>query len=202
MPLSVYYDFTSPYSYLTLCRIGPSAAALGVEVACRPILLGPLFQAAGLSGSPNLSSEAKAAYMWRDLERRAARLGVPFVKPERFPMRSVTAARMALAAPPPERLPLSRAIAAEAFGHGTDIADPSVLERAATSVELNGAALLDTARTDDIKAGLRDAVEAARAAGVFGAPTFITHQGELFWGDDALSDALHFDATGRLGPQP
>ncbi len=36
--------------------------------------------------------------------------------------------------------------------------------------------------------------------GVFGAPTFITPDGELFWGNDRLEDALDWAVAGTLRP--
>jgi len=51
---------------------------------------------------------------------------------------------------------------------------------------------LDAARGSDpaIKDRLRAQTERAAALGIFGAPTFITESGELFWGDDRLAQAL------------
>ena len=48
----------------------------------------------------------------------------------------------------------------------------------------------DLAASDGVKARLRDHVEIARDKGVFGAPSFITEDGELFWGHDRLDQAL------------
>ena len=41
-----------------------------------------------------------------------------------------------------------------------------------------------------IKAGLRTQTEAAQQIGVFGAPSFTCADGELFWGNDRLEQAL------------
>ena len=46
------------------------------------------------------------------------------------------------------------------------------------------------AQTDAIKAALRSATEEAQARGIFGAPSFTTADGELFWGNDRLECAL------------
>jgi 2-hydroxychromene-2-carboxylate isomerase len=42
----------------------------------------------------------------------------------------------------------------------------------------------------EIKERLRAATAAAERVGIFGAPTFATQAGELFWGDDRLDAAL------------
>ena len=49
---------------------------------------------------------------------------------------------------------------------------------------------LAKARQPDTKQALKDRVEEARSLGIFGAPTFISADGELFWGDDRLEAAI------------
>ena len=41
------------------------------------------------------------------------------------------------------------------------------------------------------------ATDEARRLGIFGSPTFVV-DGELFWGDDRLEDAIVWRARGRL----
>ena len=50
--------------------------AAGVAFEWKPFLLGPVFHAKGLSSSPFVLDPIKGAYMWRDVERRAAILEV------------------------------------------------------------------------------------------------------------------------------
>ena len=49
---------------------------------------------------------------------------------------------------------------------------------------------LTIARQDDTKPDLRDRVAQAETLDLFGAPTFICEDGELFWGDDRLEQAI------------
>jgi 2-hydroxychromene-2-carboxylate isomerase len=56
--------------------------------------------------------------------------------------------------------------------------------------------VLATAQSDAIKAHLRAQTEEAQQRGIFGAPTFITADGELFWGNDRLEAALRW--RGRI----
>ena len=51
-------------------------------------------------------------------------------------------------------------------------------------------AALEAAQSDNIKLRLRSEVETAQRLGVFGAPSFTTPDGELFWGNDRLEQAL------------
>src|SRR5262245_23449779 len=98
MALECWFEFASTYSYLAIPRVEAVAKAAGVTVAWRPFLLGPIFAAQGWNDSPFNIYEAKGRYMWRDLERRAARYGLPFRRPSRFPRNGLHAARVALVA--------------------------------------------------------------------------------------------------------
>jgi 2-hydroxychromene-2-carboxylate isomerase len=50
--------------------------------------------------------------------------------------------------------------------------------------------VLEAARAETIKAALRTQTEEAKQLGIFGAPSFTTADGELFWGNDRLERAI------------
>ena len=58
-------------------------------------------------------------------------------------------------------------------------------------------AALEAAQSDDIKLRLRSQVEEAQRLGIFGAPSFTTADGELFWGNDRLEQALAWAKRGE-----
>lgn len=188
--LTFWYDFTSTYSYLAAMRIDALAARHGVGVLWRPLILGPIFADAGFTTSPNIIDPMKAQYMWRDLARRAEQYGLPFKQPQTFPMRSINAARAALAVDDAARPALSREIFRRGLGEGRDINDPAVLAEAVVAAGQNADEISTRIASGEVKDALRSAVSQARGQGVFGAPAFICSDGELFWGDDRLEDAL------------
>jgi 2-hydroxychromene-2-carboxylate isomerase len=94
--MEVWIEYASTYSYLTVARIGRLAAQHGVTLDWQPFFLPPVREHQGL-GFPFPEASAKTAYMWRDLERRAAKLGVPYRRPSTYPVNSLPAARVALA---------------------------------------------------------------------------------------------------------
>jgi 2-hydroxychromene-2-carboxylate isomerase len=189
--LHFWFDFASTYSYPAAMRIAPLARDAGVTVHYRPFLLGPLFKAQGWDTSPFNLYAAKGRNMWRDLERLCADLGLPFARPEPFPQNSLLAARVALvglsAAWGEE---FCRAVFLAEFGDGRQIDDPAVLSDILARLRVTSGPVLDTARTDEIKAALRTQTEEAQRLGIFGAPSFTTTDGELFWGNDRLERAL------------
>jgi 2-hydroxychromene-2-carboxylate isomerase len=197
--LEFWFDFASTYSYLSAERIERLAAERGVHVRWRPFPLGPIFQAQGWSTSPFNLYPAKGRYMVADMTRICAARGLAFAMPAVFPAAGLRAARMALAiGDEGRRAAFSRAVFAAEFGEGADIADESVLQAVAAQVGLDGDALLALSGTEVVKLALRRETETAQALGVFGAPSFVTSEGELFWGDDRLEMALGWQSiTGR-----
>jgi 2-hydroxychromene-2-carboxylate isomerase len=191
--LDFWFDFASTYSYPAAQRIGPLASKARVKVRFRPFLLGPIFQAQGWDSSPFNLYEAKGRNMWRDLERLCADLKLPFRHPEMFPQQSVLAARVALVGLKLQEkwgkhfcLALFRA----EFVEGKRIDDPAVIGEILTRLKVDAAPVLEAARSDALRVALRTETEQAQRLGIFGAPTFITPDGELFWGNDRLERAL------------
>ncbi len=193
-----WFDFASTYSYPAMMRIGAAAQAAQIEVRLRPFLLGPIFKAQGWTTSPFSIYPAKGANMWRDLERLCGDLGLPFRRPEPFPQNSLLAARIAIAG-----LAggwggdFARAVFGAEFGEGRNIADAAVLGDILAKLQVDPQAALAAAQSDAIKARLRAQTGEAQTLGIFGAPSFVTADGELFWGNDRLERALAWARDGR-----
>ena len=186
-----WYEFASTYSYLAAMRAEKAAAEAGVVLLWRPFLLGPVFKAQGLETSLFARYPAKGRYMWRDMEREAARLSLPFYRPKTFPQNGLTAARVALLGIEPGWTPaFTKAVYTAEFGECRDIADPAVLADILTTLGLAAEAVLAEAQTDANKMRLRRMGDEVQSRGVFGAPTFFTEDGEMFWGNDRLEQAL------------
>jgi 2-hydroxychromene-2-carboxylate isomerase len=189
--LDFWFDFASTYSYPAAMRIAPLATTAGVAVRFRPFLLGPIFKTQGWETSPFNVYPAKGRYMWRDLERLCADLGLPFRQPEPFPQRSLLAARLALVGLSESwGEEFCRAVFRAEFGEGRRIDDPGILAGLLARLGIDPDRVLADARSEPIKARLREETQAAQQLGIFGAPSFVTPDGELFWGNDRLERAL------------
>jgi len=193
--LQFWFDPASTYAYLSAMRIEEEAARHGVSVIWCPFLLGPIFRAQGWETSPFNVYPAKGRYMVRDIERLAASRGLPpFRLPDPFPANSVRAARTALMAAERGLAPdfMCRLFTA-AFAEGRDIALPETLRDCLVAAGApNPDEILAAIGETSTKERLRLETERAATLGIFGAPTFITPDGELFWGDDRLSAALEW----------
>jgi len=198
--LEFWYDFASTYSYLTAMRIEELAAAADVEIAYRAFLLGPIFKAQGLTTSPFVLNLSKGRYMARDIERIAQSRGRTFRMPEPFPANSLAAARIAMVAEEEGWIgDFTRAVFAAEFADRADIAAPEALARILSDLGQDPARVLKRTASDEVKTALRARTETAAAKGIFGAPTFITEDGEIFWGDDRLEAALAWAGGKRRG---
>ena len=195
--LQFWYDFGSTYSYLTAMRIEDLARERGVRVAWRPFLLGPIFKAAGFESSPFLAQPYKLAYMWRDVERVAQSRGLAFRKPAVFPANGVYAARIALVADDEGWISTwTRRVFDAVFVDSLDISQPDVLVQLCRDVDQDSDLVAIAAGIQSVKDRLRVQTEEAVRLKLFGAPTFITDDGEMFWGDDRLEAALAWSAGG------
>ncbi len=189
--LDFWYDFASTYSYLSAMRIEQMAAEAGVDVRWRPFLLGPIFAAQGWNNSPFNLFPAKGKYMWRDLERRCRKHGLPLRRPAPFPQNSLSCARVALAGREAGWTPaFSRSCFNIQFGEGRSIQEEPVVVEALRAAGVDAQGALTLSKSEDVKGRLKAETELAKSLGIFGAPAFVTQDGELFWGDDRLEDAI------------
>jgi len=193
--LEFWYDFSSTYTYLSVMRIEDAAARAGVDLDWRPFLLGAIFKAQGWQTSPFNLFPAKGRHMVRDITRIAIARGLTFHLPDPFPANSVTATRLALIGKAAGWCaPFTRAVFAAEFAHGEDIGSLDVLRRILTDLGVDAEAAIAAATSQENKDLLRRETTLAQARDIFGAPTFITEDGELFWGDDRLEQALSWAA--------
>jgi 2-hydroxychromene-2-carboxylate isomerase len=196
--LDFWFDFASTYSYPAMMRIAPLAAAAGVAVRYRPFLLGPIFKAQGWDASPFNVYEAKGRHMWRDLERVCADLKLPFRRPEPFPQASLLPARVALVGLGDSwGEAFCRSVFRAEFAEGRRIDELTVIGDILMELTLDRTAVLAAAQTDANKLRLREQSDEAQRLGIFGAPTFLTSDGEMFWGNDRLERALQWARDGR-----
>ena len=200
--LDFWFEFASTYSYPAAMRIGALAQSRGVAVRWRPFLLGPLFKANGWTTSPFNIYPAKGRYMWRDLERICGALDLPFAPPTDFPQNTLLAARIALVALTQASArtwgeEFCRAVYRAEFGKGHNISEPSALGNILEVLGQDAASVMREAQSDGNKSRLRTQTEEAVALGIFGAPSFVTSDRELFWGNDRLEAALDWASRAR-----
>jgi len=190
MNIDFWFEFGSTYSYPAALRIEALAARSGVEVSWRAFLLGPIFAEQGWNDSPFKLYPAKGRYMWRDLERICQAQGIPFRRPAEFPRNGLLASRVACRFSDAPWLPgFVRAVYRANFEEDLDIGAPDVISRCLEIAGEDPAVLIEEAQSAESKGRLRAQTQEAARLDIFGAPSFVSN-GELFWGNDRLEDAL------------
>lgn len=190
--LDFFYFFGSGYAYLSVLRIADVAAKAGVTVNWRPFNVRPLMR----ENNVMLRDEAqKVRYMWRDIERRAAQHGLPFVRPPIWPTEpDLLASRVAMVAAAEGWVePYSVESFRAWYLDGQPLGTVDSLVRILARVGQNPDRVLALSGRPEAAAKLDAETEAARKLGAFGSPTFVVGD-ELFWGDDRLDEAVAWAA--------
>lgn len=196
-PIEFWFDFSSPYSYITNEWIDALAARHGRTVRRHAILLGVTFAAAELK-SP-VSYPIKREYSLRDFARSARFERVPYLQPQVFPIPTQNAARVFWwlhdEAGEAAAADWARAAFRAFFTRGVPLHDAAALKALAAEAGLQADAA-EAAWNDPVwKDRLKEANTEAVAAGVFGAP-FVVVDGEPFWGNDRKAQIERWLAQG------
>lgn len=196
-PIRFYFDYISPYAYIAWTQIGALGARHSRRVEPIAVLFAALLNANGQKGPAEIPS--KREYIFKDVLRKAHRLGVPFSMPPTHPFNPLLALRVtSLPMAPDLRLSIVDAFFKATWAGGEGVEDPVAVARLLRSKGLDGEGLVAEAAASETKARLRGQTEEALGLGAFGVPTIIAG-GELFWGYDAF-DVID-DHLGGRGPK-
>jgi len=194
-----YFDFSSSYSYLAqhrIRRLEEEAQPGGniiehLQFRWKPIALGAIFKARG--HAPPEADSIKGRYIWRDIERTAAEMKLPFHWPRPFPFSSIGAARIFYALESLQGAETAeqwaQSVFHASFGEGKNVSDPEVLQQLAEANGHDADKLASLSQQSENKDRLRQVTDEAAGRGVFGAPTFSV-EGELYWGADRIDAML------------
>jgi 2-hydroxychromene-2-carboxylate isomerase len=173
--LTWYFDFVSPFSYLSFRQLDALPDDVAVEL--RPVLFAGLLQHHGQKGPAEIPAKRRWTYRW--CVWQAAQLGIPFRFPAAHPFNPLHYLRLVLAAGP-TREHVGR-IFDQIWTTGADPGDAAAFAALARELGVDETRLA----SPEVKDALRRHTEDAAARGIFGVPTFEAG-GEQFWGADAL----------------
>ena len=196
--IEFWFTMGSTYTYLSAMRLHEVERATGLSFVWRPFNLRTIL--AEMKHIPFADKPAKQAYMWRDIERRAAHYGLAPRVPAPYPIAdSLLANKVAILGMDEG---WGSVFVRAAYRHWfQDGHEPSVEPSLSDSLREAGqdpARVLAAVNTPAMDQRIAAQTEAARALGIFGSPTFVV-DGELFWGDDRVDDAIAWRRHGRLG---
>lgn len=187
--IDYYFATVSPYTYLAGTELEEIAARHGVTIKYKPLDIVALFARTG-GIHPKERHVSRQEYRLQDLQRRAAKAGLPLnLKPAFWPANTAPSSYAIIAAQNAgggDLGALVHSITAACWAEDKNIADDDVirgcLSAAGFDPELVNSGMLEGAET--YARNLEDAV----SAGAFGAPFYITDTDQRFWGQDRLED--------------
>lgn len=187
MTKSIDYFFSvgSPWAFIGLETFATLASDHGATI--RPYVI-PLIEDNGGIYSRN-RPEARRTYWTTDLKRWAALRGKVLNFDNRAELSDPTPAGLMIMAAIEQSkdwLTLAAALQQAFWVRGDDIGKAEVRRGIANAVGFDGAALDERGQSDAVQAVRTSSYETAKAAGVFGVPTY-RYEGELYWGQDSLS---------------
>ena len=191
MSLEVYFDCSSPWTYLGFHNVQPLAERLSVNIDWKPILVGGVFNAVNESVYEQRANpvRVKARYMGKDMQDWAKLAGLKIKFPPRiFPINSVKAMRACIAVQrtePDRMVAFATRVFETYWSEDGDIADEAVLRDCLAAADVDADSILAAITTDEIKAALRENTETLIQRGGFGSPTFFV-DGNMFFGNDRL----------------
>ena len=203
--LDVFFDCSSPWTYLAFVGIQPIAARHGVEINWKPILVGGVFNAVNPEVYENRAkpNPLRWGYMRKDLQDWAQAYGLQIGWPAVFPVNSVKAMRGAFVAEDQGLLlPYCTAVFESYWGRLEDISQDTVLSAVAAGLGMDPAHFLARIAEPDCKARLRANTEELVARGGFGSPTIFVNDTDMYFGNDrlALVDRALGAAAAGTGP--
>ena len=182
----------SAYSYLAVSRLKSVEAAHGVAFRWRPFSVRAIM--IEQDAIPFAETPVKLAYMWRDIERRARGYGLAPRLPAPYPLKEFDLANKIAVLAESEGwcADYVRAAYRRWFELGQEPGvEPGLGDGSARARPRSGPHRRLGPDGADRGSGYKRDTEEARALGVFGSPTFVV-DGEVFWGDDRLEDAVRW----------
>ncbi len=188
--LEVFFDCSSPWTYLAFSQLPDLAARTGAEVLWRPILVGGVFNKVNQSVYEQRANAtpAKASYQLKDLRDWATRYQLAINWPTVFPVRAVDAMRGAIVAQEAGKLvPYAMRCFEAYWGEDRDISQEGELKAIADEIGLDGEAFWVSVKSAPIKQALIENTEDLIARGGFGSPTMFVDGTDMYFGNDRLA---------------
>ena len=193
--ITAWLSIGSTYTYLTALRLRSVIEKSRIEFNVKPISIRKIMKDMDNIPFPP-SKKTKVDYMWRDIQRRAEFYSLPVPNvPASYPLKEFDRANLVGIVMNQDGRYLEyfeqtyRAWFLERLEAGSE----SNIKNVTHKMDLNMQSVIDAASSDEIKKIYERNTSDAELAGVFGAPSFEVN-GEIFWGDDRLEDAIRFSA--------
>ncbi len=189
--IDFWFSIGSTYTYLSVMRLEGVAQSASVQFRWRPFSVRAVM--IEQKNIPFVGKPVKTSYMWRDIERRAEMYGIPARIPAPYPLAEFDRAnRVATIAAEEGWCPAYvRESYRRWFQEGEEPGLEPNLRTVLGQIGQDSDRVLAKAAGEAVERAYLAATEEAKRLNVFGAPSFVA-DGEVFWGDDRLDDAIRW----------
>lgn len=188
--LEVFFDCSSPWTYLGFHAIRRVAQELDTPIDWRPFLVGGIFNTSNPSVYAWRAAPVpeKLRYQNKDLQDWARLYGLTINWPQRvFPVNSVKVMRGCIYLQP---LGLMESFADAAFkaywSHNRDISQNEIIADLLLNLQIDEKKFFAAIISDAIKNRLRANTEELQRRGGYGSPTFFVDGDDMYFGNDRV----------------
>src|SRR4051812_21096340 len=172
-PIQFWFSIGSTYTYLSVMRLEAAAREYGVVFEWRPFNLRAIITEIG--NIPFQGKPPKLAYMWADVERRAAMYGIPARLPAPYPLPGLELANRVAMVGQAEGwcTHYARATYRRWFQQGREPGAEPNLSGSLCEIGQEPDRVLRLAGSEEAARSLDAATARARDLGIFGSPCFV-----------------------------
>ena len=187
-PIDFYFDFVSPYSFISFQKIKILKFKQDFKFRLKPILLGGLHNLHKITAPAFIP--AKAKFMIRDCKMICEKNKISFKFNSYFPIKTVDLMRGVLIA---EEDGIASIYIDKIFESlwvsGFNLNDQQIIDKVLKNLDINPKTFSLRLSNQNIKDELKKRTQEAYDKGIFGAPTFLVNN-KVFWGQDRLEYAI------------
>ena len=187
-PIDFYFDFVSPYTFISFQLIKTLKFKKDFKFRLKPILLGGLHNLHKITAPAFIP--AKARFMIRDCKMLSNKYKISFKFNSYFPIKTVNLMRGVLIA---EEDGVANEYINKIFEalwiSGLNLNDQAIIDKVLKNLNINPKTFNLRLTNQNIKDELKKRTQDAYEKGIFGAPTFYVNN-KVFWGQDRLEFAL------------
>ena len=188
--IEFWFSIGSTYTYLSVSRLKEVERKFEVSFSWQPFSVRKIMREMDNVPFPP-TKQAKVDYMWRDIQRRARGYGFEARVPAPYPLKEFDLANRIAVLGMQEGW-CSNYVQATYRRWFLEWLEPGSEPNVSESLREIGQdseRILELASGEETGEVYSCQTESAQSKGIFGSPSFIV-DGELFWGDDRLEDAV------------
>ena len=187
-PIDFYFDFVSPYSFISFQKIKILKFKQDFKFRLKPILLGGLHNLHKITAPAFIP--AKAKFMIRDCKMICEKNKISFKFNSYFPIKTVDLMRGVLIAEEDRIASIYiDKIFESLWVSGFNLNDQQIIDKVLKNLNINPKTFSLRLSNQNIKDELKKRTQEAYDKGIFGAPTFLVNN-KVFWGQDRLEYAI------------